>query len=106
MDDKRRTKDDMKADKILDELINLAKSMDYDVRRESGTFKGGACVVHDRRLILINRSMPLEAASVILARALAKIGVTDDSFLKPAVRDLLDREQAWVHTHPEVTFTL
>lgn len=96
----------MKADKILEELINLAKTMDYDVRRETGTFKGGACVVHDRRLILVNRSMPLEAAAVILARALAKIGVEDDSFVKPAVRDLLDREQSWVKQHPEVTFTL
>lgn len=96
----------MKADKILEELINLAKTMNYDVRRETGTFKGGACVVHDKRLILINRSMPLEAASVILARALVKIGVEDDSFVKPAVRDLLDREQAWVKQHPEVTFAL
>ena len=96
----------MKADKIVEALIELARSMDYNVRRESGSFKGGACVVRDQRLILINRSMPHEAASVILARALIRIGITDDSFVKPAVRDLIDRESAWVNDHPNVTFEL
>ena len=96
----------MKADKILEALIELARSMDYQVRRESGTFKGGACVVHDQRLILINRSMPHEAGAVILARALVKIGVDDDLFLKPAVREIIDREGVWVDQHPDVTFAL
>ena len=96
----------MKADKLLEALMDLAKSADYSVRRETGNFRGGACVVRDQRLILINRSMPLEAAAVILARALAKIGVEDDGFLKPAVRDILDRERMYVEQHPEVTFEL
>ena len=96
----------MKSDKILEALMELARTMDYSVRRETGTFKGGACVVHDQRLILINRSMPHESGSVILARALVKIGVDDDSFLKPAVRDLLERERVWLNEHPDVTFTL
>jgi hypothetical protein len=96
----------MKADKILESLMDVAKAADYTVRRETGTFRGGACVIRDQRLILINRSMPAEAAAVILARALANIGIEDDSFLKPAVRDLLDRERAWVASHPEVTFAL
>ena len=70
---------------------------------ESGTFRGGACVVHEQRVILINRSMPIEAAAVILARALARF-VPDDQFMKPAVRDLIDREQAYLAAHPDVTF--
>lgn len=96
----------MKADKIVEALIELARSMDYSVRRESGTFKGGACVVREQRLILINRSMPHESAAVILARALIRIGIEDDSFVKPAVRDLIDRENVWVTQHPDVTFSL
>ena len=93
----------MKADKLLEELIQLAKTREYDVRREVGTFRGGSCIVKDRRLILINRSMPLEAACVVLARALVKLGV-EDEFIKPAVRDIIDRERLWVEQHPEVTF--
>ncbi len=93
----------MKADKLFDELLGLATTLGYTVRRESGTFRGGACVVHEQRVILINRSMPVEAAAVILARALARV-VPEDQFLKPAVRDIIDREQAYLAAHPDVTF--
>lgn len=93
----------MKADKLLEELTQLASTMGYAVRRETGTFRGGACVVEHKRLILVNKSMPLEAAAVILARALSKLDV-DDQFVKPAVRDILSREKAWLDSHPEVTF--
>jgi hypothetical protein len=95
----------MKADKILEELTALAATMNYVVRRETGAFRGGACVVENKRLILLNKSMPLEAASVVLARALSKLDV-DSSYVKPAVRELLGREKLWLSQHPEVTFLL
>lgn len=93
----------MKADRLLDELVGLARDRDYEVKRESGSFRGGACIVRERRLILVNKTMPLEATCVVLARALVKIGV-DDAFLKPAVRDIIDRERLWMDQHPEITF--
>ncbi|MBK6290696.1 MAG: hypothetical protein IPH85_08305 [Ignavibacteria bacterium] len=93
----------MKAEKLLEELMALAKSLDYNVRRESGTFRGGACVVHEQRLIILNRSMPPEAAAVILARALCRF-VPDDQFMKPAIREIIERERAWIEAHPDVTF--
>jgi len=93
----------LKADKLLEELIQLATTMNYTVRRESGTFRGGACIVKEDRLILINRSMPHEASCVILARTLARLGASD-TYAKPAVRDILERERLWVEQHPEVTF--
>lgn len=92
----------MKADKLLEELTNLAKAMGYTVRRESGTFRGGACIVRDQRLIIINKSMPLEAAAVILARGLCRLDATDDQFVKPAVREILQRERSYVDNHPDV----
>ena len=95
----------MKADKLLEELTSLATSLDYNVRREQGTFRGGACLVHEQRLIIINRSMPVEAACVILARAMCSL-VPDDIFLKPAVREIIEREKNYVATHPDVTFEL
>ncbi|MCX6141181.1 MAG: hypothetical protein NTX15_10210 [Candidatus Kapabacteria bacterium] len=93
----------MKAEKLLEELMELAKTLDYNVRRESGTFRGGACVVHEQRLIILNRSMPLEAAAVILARALSRL-IPDDQFMKPAVREIIERERAYTAAHPDVTF--
>jgi hypothetical protein len=47
--------------------------------------------------------MPFEAAAVILARALCTL-VPEAIFLKPAVRDILERERNWVAGHPGVTF--
>lgn len=93
----------MKADKLFEELQTLATALQFSVRRESGTFKGGACVVHEQSVIILNRSMPPEAAAVILARALCRY-VPDEQPMKPAVRDIVDRERAWMDAHPEVTF--
>lgn len=95
----------MKAEKLLEELTGLATSLEYTVRREQGAFRGGACVVKEKRLILLNRSMPYEAAAVILARALCTL-VPEDTFMKPAVRDIIERERGWVSAHPGVTFEL
>jgi hypothetical protein len=49
--------------------------------------------------------MPYEAAAVILARALCTL-VPEDTFMKPAVRDIIERERGWVAAHPGVTFEL
>lgn len=96
----------MKADKLLEELTQLAKTFGYSVRREAGSFRGGGCVVHDQRLIIVNRSMPIEAACVIVARALCRMVGTEDTFLKPAVRDILQRERDYVASNPDVEFTI
>lgn len=94
----------MKAERILEELSELSKRLGYAVRRETGTFRGGGCVLHEQRIILINKSMPLEAAVVILARALSRMDLGDETFLKPVIREILDRERLWTDAHPEVTF--
>jgi len=91
----------MKAEKILDELTLLARSLGYTVRRESGAFRGGSCVLHEQRLIVVNRSMPAEAACVIVARGLSRLDF-DHEYMKPAVQALLQRERDWAETHPEV----
>ncbi|HCN05061.1 MAG TPA: hypothetical protein DIS79_05520 [Bacteroidetes bacterium] len=92
----------MKADKLLEELTEVARTLGYAVRRETGTFRGGACLLHEQRLIIINRSMPPEAAAVILARGLCRLEL-GDTFLKPAVREIIERERGWVENHPDVT---
>ncbi len=95
----------MKTDKLLEELYALARQLGYSVRREPGAFKGGACIVREQRHIIINRSMPLEAACVILARALCQLDV-EGTFLKPAVREIIDREKLWAEKNPDVMFEL
>lgn len=95
----------MKADKILEELTSVARSLGFSVRREAGSFRGGYCLLNDKKLIIINRSMPLEGAGVVLARALSSFDV-DSTYLKPAVRDLLDRERSVVRAEQTVEFDI
>ncbi|MCS7177178.1 MAG: hypothetical protein NZ960_06130 [Candidatus Kapabacteria bacterium] len=59
------------------------------MRREHGRFRGGYCVFRDRRLIVVNRALPPEQMSVVLAEALQQLPL-EGVPLKPAVRSWLE----------------
>lgn len=44
-----------------EKLQAVLKAQDYKVRYEKGNFKGGYCIVHDQRMIIINKFHPLES---------------------------------------------
>ena len=48
----------------IEELLHLAG---YKVRYEKGAFRGGACMVEDQRLVVINKFFPAEARAASLA---------------------------------------
>lgn len=83
----------MKLNQICDELMELAKQAGYSVRKENGSFHSGGCLLNEQKIIVINRSTPLESLTRILARTVAaesdKCG-----FIKPAVREYIDKENA------------
>ena len=81
----------MKIKEIYAELIEAAKRAGVKVRSEKGGFRGGACVVNDRKLIVLNSAKPLETRTRVLA-ACVKNFELDDVFLKPAVRDFMESE--------------
>jgi len=81
----------MKADEIIEELLDVARQIGVTVRFEKGDFEGGYCVLRDQRLVLINkRLMPSRKAST-LALALQNIGL-ETVFLKPAIRQFIEDE--------------
>lgn len=81
----------MKAEEIVEELLDVARQIGITVRFEKGDFEGGFCVLRDQRLVLINRRlMPTRKAS-LLALALQTIGL-ETVFLKPAVRQYIEDE--------------
>ncbi len=81
----------MKTAAILDELTALAGNAGYKIIKDKGAFRGGACVVHERKIILLNKRLPPESMIAILARALA--GLSDHIFVKPAIREIIERER-------------
>lgn len=81
----------MKAEEIVEELLDVARQIGITVRFEKGDFEGGFCVLRDQRLVLINRRlMPTRRAS-LLALALQSIGL-ETVFLKPAIRQFIEDE--------------
>lgn len=81
----------MKAEDIVEELLDVARQIGVTVRFEKGDFEGGFCVLRAQRLVLINRRlMPTRKASM-LALALQSIGL-DSVFLKPALRQYIEDE--------------
>ena len=66
--------------------------MDYTIRYEKGDFDGGHCILKEKRLLVVNKRFTVERKITTVARALGELGV-DAIFVKPAVRELIDRER-------------
>ncbi len=83
----------MKPKELNEELLDLAKKAGIVIRKENGRFKSGYCVVNENKLIIINKTTPIERISGIVARTLALHNL-DDIFVKPAVREFIESEAA------------
>ncbi len=77
---------------LYQELEQLADRLGFSVIIDSGHFKGGACVMEGEDMIILNGGAPLEQRLQHLVEAVATRDLSD-IYLKPAVRELLDRYQ-------------
>ncbi|MBI5403824.1 MAG: hypothetical protein HY959_10530 [Ignavibacteriae bacterium] len=82
---------DEKQEIIINELIEVYKSIGYDVRVEKGSFKGGFCLLREQKLFLLNRNIEPVKKINFLAKNLSEIGV-EDIFIKPELREIIERE--------------
>lgn len=76
---------------VLEDMMEIARSLGYTVRREKGTFRGGACVLNNQKIILLNKHIPAETLTVTLARILAHHNL-EDTVMKPTIRAAILRE--------------
>ena len=81
----------MKPKEIYEGLLELAKKAGFTIRRESGRFKSGSCLLNEQQVIVLNRSMPIEALCKVLANNLAAHNV-ENLYIKPALREFIDKE--------------
>lgn len=79
----------MRKQDILTELEETAKKLGYRVRYEKGTFIGGACRVHQDKILVVNKFLPVEGKIATIARTLGEIG-TEGIFLTPEVREAVE----------------
>lgn len=76
-------------EEILQELKSVADELGASVRFEKGDFKGGYCIVHDKKVIVINKMTNLQRKVMILSTALKELGV-ESIYLSPRIREVID----------------
>jgi len=76
-------------EEILQELKAVADQLGASVRFEKGDFKGGYCIVQDKKVIVINKMTNLQRKVMILSTALKELGV-DSIYLSPRIREVID----------------
>lgn len=74
---------------ILDDLKSLADQMGAKVRFERGDFKGGYCLLRDKKIIVINKLSNLQRKVMTLAAALNELGI-EDMYLTPKLREVIE----------------
>ncbi len=79
----------MKPERLVEELLQVARRCGIRVRKEHGRFRGGYCVIRQERLIVLNRGLPPEQMSRVLAEALRQFPL-EGIAMKPAVRAWLE----------------
>ena len=72
----------------LEKLELLFKTLDYKVRYEKGTFKTGACMLDNSRVIVVNKFSNLESKINALAELLRTIAA-DEALLDDKQKKLL-----------------
>jgi hypothetical protein len=76
-------------EEILQELKSVADQLGASVRFEKGDFKGGYCIIHDKKVIVINKMTNLQKKVMILSTALKELGV-DSIYLTPRIREIIE----------------
>ncbi|MEE9450060.1 MAG: hypothetical protein V3V72_08400 [Ignavibacteriaceae bacterium] len=74
---------------IVQDLKSLAHQLGATVRFEKGDFKGGYCILHDSKVIVINKMTNLQRKAMILSAALKELGV-DEIYLTPRLREMIN----------------
>jgi hypothetical protein len=76
-------------EEILQELRSVADQLGASVRFEKGDFKGGYCIIYDKKVIVINKMTNLQKKVMILSSALKELGV-DEIYLNPRIREIIE----------------
>ena len=73
----------------LQDLKSLAAQLGATVRFEKGDFKGGYCILHDSKVIIVNKMTSQQRKVMILSAALKELGI-DKIYLAPKIREIID----------------
>lgn len=81
----------IKSKDLYDELAAIAKSGGITIRKESGNFKSGYCLVDDKPIIILNKFNSIDYLNKIIALGISYFKM-DNQFIKPNIREYIDKE--------------
>ena len=90
---KKKKTVDPELKQLLAELEDVVQRLGYKLRYEKGDFEGGYCLLKESRLFVINSKNEAERRIIIISKNLKEIGI-DEIFIKPNVREAIERESA------------
>ena len=79
----------MKNKDLLAEFHLLAEKLEIKILNGRGDFLGGSCIVNNEKVIVINKSKPIEQILNTLASCFNEYDL-NDVFLLPALREYID----------------
>jgi Zn-dependent peptidase ImmA (M78 family) len=79
----------MKPDILVEELKQLAEQLGVTVRQEIGNFNGGYCILHEKKLIVVNKKLTPNIKAAVLAQSLGHFAL-DEVYIKPVLREYIE----------------
>ena len=79
----------MKNKDLLEEFHLLAEKLEIKILKGKGDFLGGSCIVNSEKVIVINKSKPIEQRLNTLANCFNEYDL-GGVFLLPALREYID----------------
>ncbi len=78
----------------LDKLENIASQSGYVLRYERGSFQSGYCILEERKVIVLNKFLPIEGRINTLADIIPQLEINTDVLtddLKKLYLDIVSR---------------
>ena len=82
----------------LDKIEKILDEVEYIVRYERGNFQSGYCILEDRKVVVLNKFLPLEGRISTLIDIIPQLKITPDT-LSPEVRRIYDDVVAAAHVN-------
>jgi hypothetical protein len=82
----------------LDKIEKILDEVEYIVRYERGNFQSGYCILEDRKVVVLNKFLPLEGRISTLIDIIPQLKITPES-LSPEVRRIYDDVVAAAHVN-------
>jgi len=73
----------------LDKIERVLDEVGYIVRYERGNFQSGYCILEQRKVVVLNKFLPLEGRISTLIDIIPQLKITPDA-LSPDVRRIYD----------------